>query len=294
MKRYVLGQAALGYAVFDPGPEASDVILVSFPKSGSTWTSYLLHQIRSGGDEAFADIKDEVVDITPGHWDPRDNPFQLAQRYVPRTFKTHGSYGRCPKGGKYIYIARDPADILLSLYHFIHDLFGMTARVPMDQFYHEFFVTRFGTDHDIGNVWRHLLEWYPQHVQTNTLWLHYEDLIADKRGGIETLARFMGVELPPVLVERIVPRAEMSHMRTIARKLNPSQENRVGRVVLGFGAEMQAYARDMRFGKIRAGQAGQGNRELPAEILVDLERQWRARITPVLGFEDYAAMRRAA
>ena len=68
LETYVVGQARLGYAKFDPGPRPSDVLLVSFPKSGSTWTSYLLHQMHSGGDHEFVDIKHEVVDITPGHY----------------------------------------------------------------------------------------------------------------------------------------------------------------------------------------------------------------------------------
>jgi len=36
MEAYVAGQARLGYAGFEPGPRPTDVILVSFPKSGST------------------------------------------------------------------------------------------------------------------------------------------------------------------------------------------------------------------------------------------------------------------
>ena len=117
MEAYVAGQAQLGYAEFSPGPRSSDVILVSFPKSGSTWTSYLLHLLCSRGDHEFDDIKNVVVDITPGHWDPNRNPFLEEQTFQPRTYKTHGSSTLCPKGGKYIYLARDPKDSFISLYH---------------------------------------------------------------------------------------------------------------------------------------------------------------------------------
>jgi hypothetical protein len=86
LQAYVQGQASLDYAEWESGPRSSDVILAAFPKSGSTWTSYLLHQLRSKGDQEFRDIKDEVVDITPGHWDPKINPFLIEQRYFPRTF----------------------------------------------------------------------------------------------------------------------------------------------------------------------------------------------------------------
>ena len=140
LKTYVLGQAKLGYTTFAPGPKPSDIILATFPKSGSTWISYLLHQLRSNGDKKFNDIKNEVIDITPGHWNPKENPFTIEQRFPPHTFKTHGRYALAPKSGKFIYIARNPKDVFLSLYHFLHDLFDLEEKIDMDQFYHHYFV----------------------------------------------------------------------------------------------------------------------------------------------------------
>jgi amino acid adenylation domain-containing protein len=292
MKTYVVGQANLGYSEFEPGSGLSDVILATFPKSGSTWTSYLMHQLRSRGDEGFHDIKDEVVDITPGHWDPTVNPFLIEQRYFPRTFKTHGSYTLCPKGGKYIYIARNPKDTLFSLYHFIHDLLGIEEIVPIEDFYKHYYVERFGTDHDIGNVWDHFLGWYPHRTEVNVLWLHYEDLLEDRSKCIRAIAQFMGVELDENLLQVILERSSLRHMRQISSQLNPSRTNRVGKVVSEFGPEMMNYAKKMKFGKMRRGVVGYGQKELPQEILNELEKEWRQRITSVLSYGNYEEMRR--
>jgi hypothetical protein len=291
LQAYVQGQANLGYAKWEPGPRASDVILTAFPKSGSTWTSYLLHQLRSKDDQEFRDIKDEVVDITPGHWDPKINPFLIKQRYFPRTFKTHGSYQLCPKGAKYIYIARNPADTLYSLYYFIHDLFGINEKVPLEDFYKQYYVDRFGTDHDIGNVWNHFLGWYPHRNDKNVLWLHYEDLIEDRHRCIRAIARFMEIELDNDLLVLILEGSSMEHMRQISSKLNPSQFNRVGKVVMKFGPEMMNYANEMKFGKMRKGSVGDGKENLPEGILDELEKEWRNRITMILGYENYEEMR---
>ncbi|MCP4265644.1 MAG: sulfotransferase domain-containing protein [Candidatus Brocadiaceae bacterium] len=292
IKAYVVGQANLGYAEFEPGPRSSDVILVTFPKSGSTWTSYLLHQLHSRGDEEFRDIKDEVVDITPGHWDPTVNPFLIEHRYFPRTFKTHGSHKLCPKGGKYIYIARNPKDTLYSLYYFIHDLFDIKENVPIEDFYKDYYVERFGTGHDIGNVWDHFLEWYPHRPDENVLWLHYEDLLEDRPKCIKAMAQFMGVELDDNLLQLILGRTSIDHMRQISSQLNPSQTNRVGKVVLKFAPEMMNYAKNMKFGKIRRGIIGDGQKNLPQRILSELEKEWYQRITSVLSYENYGEMRR--
>lgn len=291
LKAYVVGQAKLGYARFKTEPRSDDVFLVTFPKSGSTWTSYLLHQIRSRGNDDFIDIKNEVIDITPGHWDPQVDPFLIEQNFSPRTFKTHGSYDLCPRGGKYIYLARDPKDTLFSLYCFIHDLFGIEDRMSIESFFQHYYVERFGTDHDIGNAWNHFLQWHPHKDDSNMLWLHYEDLLEDRDSCIRAIADFMEVELSEASLDLVLAHSSMQHMRTIAPKINPSQNNRTGELTLKFGPEMRDYAKAMKFGKMRRGAVGDGHKDLPAAILEALDEEWRKRITPVLGYTDYAQMR---
>lgn len=293
MKAYVVGQAALGYAEFAPGPDPSDVILTAFPKSGSTWTSYLLHQLRSGGDHDFDDIKHEVVDITPGHWDPAENPFSPAQRFHPRTFKTHGSYGLAPKGARYIYLARDPRDSLVSLYHFIHDLFQLQERAPMEAFYREYYVERFGAGHDIGCVWDHFLSWHPLRDRPEMLWIHYEDLLEDLPYCLRRISAHMGLDDDPKRIELVLERSAMDRMRAIRGKLDPSPDNYVGKLTRGFSGQTAGYAGDMKVGKMRKGVAGDGRTTLSDELLAQLAEEWTARITPALGYRDYEEMRAA-
>jgi hypothetical protein len=85
----------------------------------------------------------------------------------------------------------------------------------------------------------------------------------------------------------------MGHMRQLSTQLNPSQDNRTGRVTLGFGPLMQRYARTLRFGKLREGVHGSGTRSLPVSVRQRLDQEWLSRITPVLGFRSYAEMRDA-
>jgi len=293
IRSYVVGQAQLDYLRFDPEPNASDVLLATFPKSGSTWTSYLLHQIRSSCDDTFDDIKHEVVDITPGHWDPALQPLSIAQKFSPRTYKTHGSYARSPKGAKTIYVSRDPKDIFWSLYMFIHDLLGIQERVPLDLFYREYFVERFNSGHDIGNVWDHLLGWYTMRGKPTMLWLHYEDLVASRERALRLIAEFIGVRLDDEHMGQLILHSQMEHMRGISKQLDPSPDNYVGKLVKGFGELSKNYARKMRVGKLRRGIPGDGEKDLPDELKQEIDKQWRQRITPVLGFSDYSEMKAA-
>lgn len=294
MREYIEGQARLGYPSFDPGPRPDDVILATFPKSGSTWSSYLLHQVRSAGDDEFDDIKNEVVDITPGHWPPGRQPFAGEQRFFPRTYKTHGSYGLCPKGAKYIYVSRNPRDIFWSFYRFLHDLLGIVDEVPVDLFYEHVFRDRFHSGHDIGNVWDHLLGWRGIYGQENLLWLHYEDLVEHRETCLRAVAQFMGVRLDDSGMARVLRHSQMDHMRGIADRINPSPDNYVGKIVAGFGDLTANYAKQMKFGKLRRGVPGDGKRNIPAEIIGEMDREWTARITPALGFADYDSMRAAS
>lgn len=290
-RAYVEGQVRLGYGSFDPGPLHADVILAAFPKSGSTWTSYLMHQIRTAGEELSRDIKEEVIDITPGHWDPEVNPFRITQRHAPRTFKTHGSYKLCPKGGKYIYLARDPKDTLWSLYNFLHDLFDIADMIPIETFFDEYFLRRYDTGHDIGNPWDHFLEWGPHRDDGNIFWMHYEDLLEARLPCLRAMAQFMGVVLSDDALTLVAERSDIGHSRKIADRLNPSPDNRVGKIVARFGPATAGYAKNMQFGKVRRGVNGGGQRNLPPAVLDEFSRQWGERIAPVLGWDSYGAMR---
>lgn len=293
LEAYVAGQARLGYAAFTPGPRPTDVVLAAFPKSGSTWTSYLLHQLRSNGDHAFDDIKHEVVDITPGHWDPSENPFTREQRFWPRTFKTHGSYALAPKGARYVYVARDPHDGFVSLYHFVHDLFHLEDRAPIEDFFERYFVERFNTGHDIGHVWNHLLNWAPLRGRPEMLWLHYEDLIENLAACLERITTHMGLAMDGAAIAAVAERASLSRMRAIADKVNPSPDNYVGRLTRAFDPLTAGYAERLEFGKLRTGRSGEGRLTLPASLRNRLEHEWTRRVMPVMGFATYADMRSA-
>ena len=87
-------------------PRSTDVFVVSPGKTGTTWSQQIMHQLRSGGDMTFADIDDVIPWIELAY--DLEQDLDEEHKYQPRCFKSHFSYGACPKGGKYILVYREP------------------------------------------------------------------------------------------------------------------------------------------------------------------------------------------
>merc|ERR1711924_391100 len=99
----------------------------------------------------------------------------------PRLFKSHEQYSHIAKGGKYIYVARDPLDAFVSFYNFLPGYMGLrTDDITMQQFTNAIFA---GVSHS-GNIWNHYLGWLKHHDDPNVLWVFFEDLKDDLEGQV--------------------------------------------------------------------------------------------------------------
>lgn len=98
----------------------SDVCFVSYPKSGTTWLSYII-VLLTGNAGATLESSFYWVESS---WTHPTSEADLACAPAPRLFKSHMPYdmalGGVPHENpcKYIYIARNPKDVCSSYYHF--------------------------------------------------------------------------------------------------------------------------------------------------------------------------------
>ncbi|CAL8099179.1 unnamed protein product [Calicophoron daubneyi] len=101
----------------------NDVIVASFPKSGTTWLSEIVFLLstRLDWDKASSFNLEYRVPYLEYIW---PGPQSLLNRSVPRVLKTHLPFVHLPeevqrgRAARVIYIVRDPRDVVVSYYHF--------------------------------------------------------------------------------------------------------------------------------------------------------------------------------
>lgn len=256
-----------------------DVFVVTYPKSGTTWMQQIVHGVRSGGSMDF----DEICQVVP--WIEAcaelGQDLEQPQQGDKRLYKTHFSYERVPKHAKYIFVVRDPKDVLPSFYHFFEGFMFEPGTVSLEQFFHEFFLQ--GTKS--GRYWEHLLSWWPHKDSENTLFLTFEKLKQDLAGSVAKVADFLEVELTDEVMAKVVEQSSFQFM-------NAHNSQFDDHYLLNARRDVCKLPLDATTSKVRSGKSG-GDKGLTPEILQQLDEYWQKIITTELGFEDYASLRQA-
>ena len=136
----------------------------------------------------------------------------------PRSFKSHMPYKLSPGGlphttpAKYIYVSRNPKDVAVSAYHQYRGLKSSGFTGTWDEFFPLFMAgeLRFGSWFD------HVLSWWEHRDAPNILFLTFEGLKHDLRGGVHKIAEFMKLGLAPEVIESVALQCNFD------RKVNPS------------------------------------------------------------------------
>ncbi|KAM5262539.1 sulfotransferase 2A1-like [Ctenodactylus gundi] len=191
----------------------TDVLLVTFPKSGTTWMQQVLSLLFCKGH------------LWPIHHLPNwERMPWMEQIYfsdflkkldptLPRLLTTHltaRSLGPALTKSKarVIYMARNPKDVLVSFYHF-HRM----ARFLPDPSSFASFVDEFleGTGF-FGSWFDHVRGWMGLQQDLNMLVNTYEELYQEPRGTIQKLCDFLGHKLGPEEVDSILRHCSFSFM----------------------------------------------------------------------------------
>lgn len=178
---------------------STDVVVLSFPKTGTTWTQTVCEQLRTNGEgyEGFGDIterqpwlefafdcgqdldNDQNYGIPPGDSDSLS--LQVATTRNPRVFKSHQLLSAINPGGKYLCIVRDPSATLLSWFDF-QKAKGRPGYAEYADA-NDYIAHRpelFGGNHIFGtNLWEMYAELWSARNDPAVKILVYEGLIAD-------------------------------------------------------------------------------------------------------------------
>ena len=251
-----------------------DIFIVSYPKSGNTWTRFLVgNLIYQDEPVTFANVESRLPSLYV-HSDRK-------LRKLPRILKSHDCFD--PRYKTVIYIVRDPRDVLVSAYHYaiklgvVPDNWGIERFVPalLDGSFDSGLLVnpRWGSWYD------NVASWLAMKDNRSFLLLRYEDMLDDPERELVKVANFLSIESTPERLARAVRLSSADHMRelekTQAAKWSLTKNTRP----------------DMAF--VRKARAGAWRSELPPQAVADIETAWGS-LMRTLGYELATAPSKSA
>lgn len=248
-----------------------DVFLTSYPRSGNTWTRFLVgNLVHTEEPVTFLNVERLVPDM-----------YKHSDRYMrtlprPRILKSHEVFD--PRYKRVIYIVRDPRDVAVSQYHWEMKQKSVQDECPIEQF-----VPRWIE----GIYWDRLANW-GDHV---TSWmstrqgrdsfeiLRYEDLLANAQAELIKVARLLGIEPAPERLARAVELSSADRMR----KLESTQGNK--------WVQTRYTRQDKAF--VRKAASGDWRSVLPPQSVKEIETAW-GNIMTRLGYALSTESKRSA
>ncbi|HUM05565.1 MAG TPA: sulfotransferase domain-containing protein [Terriglobales bacterium] len=248
--KYVLGTDIAGrnLAVFP-----DDTFIVSYPRSGNTWTRFLVaNLVYPNQAVTFANIEQLIPDSEA-----------MSSRYVkriprPRIIKSHQYFD--PRYGKIIYIVRDPRDVALSYYDFARKYRQIENDYPLTSFASDFVAGRLSSS-DWGTWGENVASWlYTRGSQPQFLLLRYEDMLRDTEAELGKISRLLGMEATPERLRTAIERSSAERMR----RLEADQGDQ--------WVSTKNKRSDIPF--VRTASSGLWKEKLPASSALEIESAW--------------------
>jgi Sulfotransferase domain len=182
----------------------ADVFTASYPKSGVTWTRFVLFEMLSGMPSSFKTTNQLMAGI---------GKHAKALRLLPgggRLIGTHEQYRKDYR--RVIYVVRDARDVVSSEFAFLSALEYFHG--SLDEYISTFLFTC-GSAYGYGPWQRHVSSWLDSPIAgtDNMLLIRYEDLRQDPVPWFARMADFLGVNLEKGRIEQAVENNSIQKMR---------------------------------------------------------------------------------
>jgi hypothetical protein len=228
-----------------------DTFVVSYPKSGNTWTRFLIANLAYPTQQVdFTNINRLIAD-----------PALASKRFLkslprPRILKSHESFDARFKN--VIFIVRDPRDVALSEYHFEVKRKHVEEGYPIDQYVKRFVA---GESGPYGSWGENVASWVASRQNhPRFLLVRYEDLESNAPQELIRIALYLGINPTPELLSQTVERSSADRMR----KLEQAQADQ--------WSATKNTRKDMSF--VRAAKSGGWKEGMPQSSVSLIESAW--------------------
>ena len=238
-----------------------DVFLTSYPRSGNTWTRFLVGNLVHL-EEAVTFLN--VERLVPDMYKHADGYLRSLPR--PRILKSHEVYD--PRYKKIIYIVRDPRDVAVSNYHWEQKQKSVSEDCPIEKFVPRWIAGVYWER--LGNWGDHVTSWLSTRQDTSGfIILRYEDLIVNPAQELVKVAHLLGIDPARARLARAVELSSADRMR----QLETTQGSR--------WVQTRFTRQDKPF--VRKASSGGWRAVLPAESVAQIEAAW-GHIMSALGY----------
>jgi hypothetical protein len=223
-----------------------DALVVSYPRSGSTWFRFMVFECLSGAPSEFSLVHPGIPAIGRHFYAPRLLP------EGGRLIGSHETY--CDRDRKVVYLVRDPRSLVLSGYSLQRR--QQTFDGDLDDFVSEFVR---GKASPFGS-WAHHVSYWLSSVPArsgNLMLIRFEELRRDPHKVLAETFRFLDVPMKADVIGRAVENNTVKRMR--------AKEDRAPKEIF-----RRAKAHDIRF--VNSGSVSGWKQELTSEQIDAIER----------------------
>lgn len=266
MIKRLIGGSKRVLGMHRPGRELiillDDTFLVSYPKSGNTWTRVLIANLLS--PEKPADFR-AINRLVPDPSSESKRHFTKMPR--PRVIKSHFVFD--PRYPRVIYIVRDPRDVVISEYHYQRKTRKIDDGYPLEEYVRRFIAGE--TYSENGSWGEHVSGWLSaRDGDPRFLLLYYERLLSDTVEELARIASFLNLSATRERLAEVVTLSSADRMR----KLEAQQGDA--------SSLMKGSRKDLAF--IRTAKSGAWKSDLPESLVERIESAWGP-VMHYLGYE---------
>ncbi|XP_042191225.1 sulfotransferase 4A1 [Callorhinchus milii] len=222
-----------------------DVWIVTYPKSGTSLLQEVVYLVSQGADPDEIGVMN-IEEQLPVLEYPQPGLDIIKELTSPRLIKSHLPYRFLPTDlhngeSKVIYMARNPKDLVVSYYQFHRSLRTMSYRGTFQDFCRRFMNEKLG----YGSWFEHVQEFWEHRMDSNVLFLKYEDMHKDLPGVVQLLAHFLGVTFDKAQMEAMV-----EHCHQLVDQCYNTDALPIGRGRIGLWKDIFTVAMNEKFDAI--------------------------------------------